>query len=68
MYRTSTNPNDIGTTGGVAIGSQTSDERFKNIENIGISAGASTPDEIIEEVVARIKQIGKITEKEIIYE
>jgi 4-hydroxy-3-methylbut-2-enyl diphosphate reductase len=41
---------------------------FKNIENIGISAGASTPDEIIEEVVARIKQIGKITEKEIIYE
>jgi len=41
---------------------------FKNIENIGISAGASTPDEIIEEVVTRIKQIGKITEKEIIYE
>ena len=41
---------------------------FKNIENIGISAGASTPDEIIEEVVARIKKIGKITEKEIIYE
>jgi len=41
---------------------------FENIENIGISAGASTPDEIIEEVVTRIKQIGKITEKEIIYE
>jgi 4-hydroxy-3-methylbut-2-enyl diphosphate reductase len=41
---------------------------FKNIENVGISAGASTPDEIIEEVVARIKKIGKITEKEIIYE
>lgn len=33
VYRTSTNPGDIGTTGGVAIGSQTSDERFKNIES-----------------------------------
>jgi hypothetical protein len=33
VFRTSTNPNDIGTTGGVVIGSQTSDERFKNIEN-----------------------------------
>lgn len=33
VFRTSTNPNDVGTTGGVVIGSQTSDERFKNIEN-----------------------------------
>ena len=41
---------------------------FENVENVGISAGASTPDEIIEEVVARIKIIGKITEKETIYE
>ena len=41
---------------------------FENVESVGISAGASTPDEIIEEVVARIKIIGKITEKETIYE
>ena len=41
---------------------------FKNCIKIGISAGASTPDESIKEVVDQIKKIGKITEKEIIYE
>ena len=41
---------------------------FKNCEKVGISAGASTPDESIKEVVEQIKNIGKITEKEIIYE
>lgn len=41
---------------------------FKNCEKVGISAGASTPDESIKEVVEQIKKIGKITEKEIIYE
>jgi len=45
-----------------------SDGWFKNCEKVGISAGASTPDEIIVEVVNQIKKIGKITEKETIYE
>tara|TARA_B110000967_G_C18900471_1_gene574524 strand:- start:6658 stop:7521 length:864 start_codon:yes stop_codon:yes gene_type:complete len=41
---------------------------FENCEKIGISAGASTPDEVIKEVVSSIKKIGNITEKEVIYE
>ena len=41
---------------------------FENCEKIGISAGASTPDEVIQEVVSSIKKIGNITEKEVIYE
>ena len=41
---------------------------FNDCETIGISAGASTPDEIINEVVKHIKKIGHITEKEIVYE
>lgn len=44
------------------------DDWFKNCEKVGISAGASTPDEIIKEVVNQIKKIGKVTEKEIVYE
>ena len=40
---------------------------FENCEKVGISAGASTPDEIIQEVVNAIKKIGNITEKEVIY-
>ncbi len=32
-------------------------EWFKNVENVGISAGASTPDWIINDVVERIKEI-----------
>ena len=41
---------------------------FKDCDNVGISAGASTPDETIEEVINRIKEIGQVTEKEEIYE
>ena len=41
---------------------------FKNCETVGISAGASTPDDIIKGVVEKIKEIGHVTEKEIIYE
>ena len=41
---------------------------FKNCKSVGISAGASTPDEIIEEVVNKIKKIGKNTEGAILYE
>ena len=32
---------------------------------VGISAGASTPDNIIEEVLERIKEIGNVREEEI---
>ena len=41
---------------------------FNDCETVGISAGASTPDEIINEVVNNIKMIGHVTEKEIVYE
>ena len=43
-------------------------EMFKNCKSVGISAGASTPDEIIEEVVNKVKKIGKNTEGVIRYE
>ncbi len=35
------------------------DEWFQGVENIGVSAGASTPDWIIKEVVEKIKEITK---------
>ena len=41
---------------------------FSNIDVVGISAGASTPDDIIDEVISQIKLIGNITEKETVYE
>ena len=41
---------------------------FKNIESVGISAGASTPDNIINQVIEKIKIISKIDKKEEIYE
>ena len=41
---------------------------FKNIESVGISAGASTPDNIINQVIEKIKIISKIDNKEEIYE
>ena len=41
---------------------------FEDCETVGISAGASTPDETIEEVIQKIKEIGQVTEKEEIYE
>ena len=41
---------------------------FDVCETVGISAGASTPDETINEVINRIKEIGHISRKEIIYE
>ncbi len=41
---------------------------FKDCKIVGISAGASTPDEIINEVVEKIKLICNVTEKETIYE
>jgi 4-hydroxy-3-methylbut-2-enyl diphosphate reductase len=41
---------------------------FNNIESIGISAGASTPDNIIEQVIKKVKKISRINKKEEIYE
>ena len=41
---------------------------FKSIESVGISAGASTPDNIINQVIEKIKIISKIDIKEEIYE
>ena len=41
---------------------------FKNCETVGISAGASTPDDIIRDIVQKIKEIGHVNEKEMIYE
>ena len=40
---------------------------FKNCDSVGISAGASTPDETIEEVISKIKKIGHVSEKEELY-
>jgi len=42
---------------------------FKNnINSVGISAGASTPDWIIESVIIKVKELTNTTEKEIIHE
>jgi len=41
---------------------------FKNCKSVGISAGASTPDETIREVLEKIKKINGITKEEILYE
>ena len=41
---------------------------FQISDTVGISAGASTPDNIISEVLGAIKSIGKVTEKEMVYE
>ncbi|NDB80801.1 hypothetical protein EB155_13155, partial [archaeon] len=39
-----------------------------NISTLGISAGASTPDWIIESVIKKVKEITNTTSKEIIYD
>ncbi|MEC9026574.1 MAG: 4-hydroxy-3-methylbut-2-enyl diphosphate reductase [Candidatus Neomarinimicrobiota bacterium] len=41
---------------------------FQSSDTVGISAGASTPDNIINQVLDKIKSIGKVTEKELVYE
>ncbi len=41
---------------------------FQSSDTVGISAGASTPDNIISEVLDKIKSIGKVTEEELVYE
>ena len=52
----------------VTSSSELKKEMFDNCNSVGISAGASTPDEIIQAVVNKIKKIGKNTEGAIIYE
>lgn len=41
---------------------------FQKSDTVGISAGASTPDNIINQVLDGIKSIGKVTEEELVYE
>ena len=41
---------------------------FNDCESVGISAGASTPDDIIDGVIRKIKKIGHVTEEKITYE
>jgi len=41
---------------------------FQQSDTVGVSAGASTPDNIIENVVTAIKSFGNIKEEELIYE
>ena len=52
----------------VTSASDLKEKMFDNCNSVGISAGASTPDEIIQAVVNKIKKIGKNTEGAIIYE
>ena len=40
---------------------------FDGVENVGISAGASTPDNLIDDVIAKVKLFSKIKVKEEIY-
>jgi 4-hydroxy-3-methylbut-2-enyl diphosphate reductase len=43
-------------------------EWFNDSDVVGITAGASTPDNIIEDVTAKIKSFSKNLEKELVYE
>ena len=40
---------------------------FDSVESVGISAGASTPDNLIEDVIEKVKLFSKIKVKEEIY-
>jgi len=41
---------------------------FSNIGSVGISAGASTPDDLIADVISKVKLFSKIKVKEEVYE
>ncbi len=41
---------------------------FTNVGTVGISAGASTPDNVIQNVIQHVKKIGNVINKEIVYE
>ena len=44
------------------------DKWFQGCTTVGISAGASTPDEIINDVIKEIKIISNSTEEEVVYD
>ena len=44
------------------------EEWFKGVDTVGISAGASTPDNIISNVIEKINSISNLNSKEEIYE
>ena len=52
----------------VTSATELTNEMFLECQSVGISAGASTPDEVIEEVVNKIKNISRKTEGVIVYE
>lgn len=41
---------------------------FKRAGTVGISAGASTPDNVIQDVIQHVKKIGNVIDEEIVYE
>jgi 4-hydroxy-3-methylbut-2-enyl diphosphate reductase len=40
---------------------------FEKIKSVGITAGASTPDDVIQAVINRVREIGNVFEEEVIY-
>lgn len=40
---------------------------FENVDSVGISAGASTPDNIIMDVINKVKEIGRVSSEEVLY-
>ena len=52
----------------VTSATELSKEMFLECQSVGISAGASTPDEVIQEVVCEIKKIDQKTEGVVVYE
>ena len=52
----------------VTCGEDINEEWFKNVNVVGISAGASTPDSIINEVTEKIRKIGNVLKEELVYE
>jgi len=42
-------------------------EWFEKINSVGITAGASTPDDVIQAVINRVREIGNVFEEEVIY-
>ena len=52
----------------VTSATELTNEMFLECQSVGISAGASTPDEVIEEVVNKIKKISQKNEGVIVYE
>ncbi|MEE8340859.1 MAG: 4-hydroxy-3-methylbut-2-enyl diphosphate reductase [Candidatus Neomarinimicrobiota bacterium] len=58
------NPNSYQVTNVIDI----QEKWFTQAGIVGISAGASTPDNVIQDVIQHVKKIGNVNDKEIIYE